>query len=377
MTKIKVLQGNLFDSGAHTLVNTVNCVGVMGKGIALEFKKRFPDMYQEYEARCRRKEVRLGRPYLFRRSPPPWILNFPTKDHWRSLARIEDIIEGLDYLQAHYREWGIRSLAVPPLGTGQGQLEWAIVGPILFKFLSDFAIPVELYAPLEVREDELELSYLRTGIRPEQMALRPPSLSRIGASWLALVDIVRRLHDEPHHWPVGRTSFQKMAYIANEEGIPLELSFKRGSYGPYSPDLRSSLTRLQNNGLISERRSGSMFEVLIGPTFHAAVRTRANEVRQWDAIARKVADLFMRSNTRRAEVIATVIFVAKELREAESRKPTEREILDEALAWKQRRRPPFDQEELAQTIRSLAARKWLDIEPSADLEIADKDLEPV
>ncbi|MEW6459483.1 MAG: macro domain-containing protein [Bacillota bacterium] len=144
---VKVLVGDLFQSKAQTLVNTVNCVGVMGKGVALEFKKRFPDMYQDYLARCARKEVKLGRPYLYKSLFPPWILNFPTKDHWRSVSRLEDIVRGLEYLLTRYEEWGITSLAMPPLGCGHGQLEWRVVGPTLYRYLSRLGIPVELYAP--------------------------------------------------------------------------------------------------------------------------------------------------------------------------------------------------------------------------------------
>ena len=95
---VRILIGDLFASQMQTLVNTVNCVGVMGKGVALEFKKRFPDMYQDYVARCAAKQVRLGQPYLFRQLVPPWILNFPTKDDWRSVSRLSDIVAGLEYL---------------------------------------------------------------------------------------------------------------------------------------------------------------------------------------------------------------------------------------------------------------------------------------
>src|SRR3712207_3761496 len=113
---VQVMKGNLFNSEAQTLVNTVNCVGVMGKGIALQFKKQHPDMYADYVRRVNANEVRLGEPYLYKGLLPPWILNFPTKDHWRSVSNIEDIKRGLDYLEDHYKEWGITSLAVPPLG---------------------------------------------------------------------------------------------------------------------------------------------------------------------------------------------------------------------------------------------------------------------
>src|SRR5438128_10256127 len=145
MVTVKI--GNLFDSNAQTLVNTVNCVGVMGKGVALEFKERFPEMYEDYVARCKAGDVRLGCPYLYRTLVPPWVLNFPTKDHWRSESRLEDIEKGLRYLLDQHRSWGITSLAVPPLGCGHGQLEWRVVGPTLYRYLKRMDIPVELYAP--------------------------------------------------------------------------------------------------------------------------------------------------------------------------------------------------------------------------------------
>src|SRR5437764_10708247 len=112
---VRVLIGDLFDSKAQTLVNTVNCVGIMGKGVALEFKNRFPEMYRDYVERCRGGAVKLGRPYLYRRLTEPWILNFPTKDHWRSVSKLADIVRGLQFLEEHYDEWDITSLAVPPL----------------------------------------------------------------------------------------------------------------------------------------------------------------------------------------------------------------------------------------------------------------------
>lgn len=154
---VEVREGSVLDSNAQTLVNTVNCVGVMGKGVALEFKKRFPDMYEEYAAKCGKGEVRPGRPYLFKphdeqlglfdSDPRPWILNFPTKRHWRARSRLEDIVEGLRYLEQHYAEWGIESLAVPPLGCGNGRLKWEEVGPILYRCFSRFGIPVTVYVP--------------------------------------------------------------------------------------------------------------------------------------------------------------------------------------------------------------------------------------
>lgn len=145
---VTLVTGDLFASEAQTLVNAVNCVGVMGKGIALAFKRRFPEMFADYVARCQQGAVRLGDPYLYRGASLPWILNFPTKRHWRSPSRLEDIVAGLAYLEARYSDWGITSLALPALDCGAGQLSWDVVGPVLSDALSRFEIPVELYAPV-------------------------------------------------------------------------------------------------------------------------------------------------------------------------------------------------------------------------------------
>src|SRR3990172_8515101 len=111
----KVLIGDIFKSKAQTLVNTVNCVGIMGKGLALEFKNRFPDMFKDYETRCQKGEVKLGKPYLYKLLVPPWVLLFPTKEHWRSVSNIKDIEAGLQYLVDNCQRWGITSLAIPPI----------------------------------------------------------------------------------------------------------------------------------------------------------------------------------------------------------------------------------------------------------------------
>ena len=152
---IRTLIGDIFQSKAQTLINTVNTVGVMGKGIALGFRSRFPEMFDDYVRRCEQREVRLGKPYFYLRATPPHIINFPTKDHWRSVSKLEDIINGLRFLAAHISEWGVTSLAVPPLGCGEGRLEWRVVGPTLYRHLDALGIPVELYAPFGTPHEEL------------------------------------------------------------------------------------------------------------------------------------------------------------------------------------------------------------------------------
>jgi O-acetyl-ADP-ribose deacetylase (regulator of RNase III) len=330
------LMGDILESRAQTLVNTVNCVGVMGKGIALAFKKRFPAMYQDYVLRCTRGEVKLGRPYLYSRSEPPWVLNFPTKGHWRAVSRLSDIVSGLEYLEQHYEEWGITSLAVPPLGCGQGQLEWDVVGPTLHRHLSRLAIPVEFYAPYGTPDAQLQLSFFSTADRGARTA--PP----VSPSWVALVAIVDRIEREPYHWAVGRTMLQKIAYFATEAGIPTELEYVRGSYGPFAADLTHVIARLANNGLIHEEQLGRMLAVRPGPTFQDAKKTFGSSLAAWESAIDRVSDLFLRMRTSQAEVAATVHFVAKELSTGVTR-ATEADVLRAAVEWKQRRRPPIEE----------------------------------
>lgn len=163
-----VRSGDMLRSTAQTLVNTVNCVGVMGKGIALDFRRAYPQMFEDYARRCAAGEVQPGRPYLWWSSSPDqhWILNFPTKRHWRARSRMSDIVEGLDWLEAHCEEWRIESLAVPALGCQNGGLRWAEVGPLLYERLGRLGIPVELYAPLGASPEESTEEFLRRRAAP-------------------------------------------------------------------------------------------------------------------------------------------------------------------------------------------------------------------
>ena len=368
---VKVIMGDMFESKAQTLVNTVNCVGVMGKGVALEFKKRFPDMFEDYVRRCETKQVRLGRPYLFKRLIPPWVLNFPTKDHWRSVSRLEDIVEGLRYLQDHYKEWGITSLAVPPLGCGQGQLEWRVVGPTLYRHLKVLDIPVELYAPFGTPHEELQVSFLDEA---QDMISRKTAPYKIDPGWVAVVEVLNRIEEEPFHWPVGRTTFQKIAYFASECGIPTGLKYQRGSYGPYAPALKERITALVNNGLVREEQRGRMFAIRVGPTFPDARKAYEQQIKEWEPMIDKIADLFMRLNTKQAEVVAAVHFAAQEAKDRLEGKPTEKEVFDAVMKWKQKRKPPLDEKEVAMTVRNLNMLNWISAKVSDELPITEEDI---
>ncbi|KAA6316743.1 hypothetical protein EZS27_032991 [termite gut metagenome] len=141
---IKFIQGNLFNSEYQTLVNTVNCVGVMGKGIALEFKKQYPDMFETYKTYCYENLITIGVLYLHRR-PNKWVLNFPTKVHWRNPSKLEYIENGLQKVLEKYKEYGMTSIAFPLLGCSNGGLNREDVSPLMNEYLSKLEIPVEIY----------------------------------------------------------------------------------------------------------------------------------------------------------------------------------------------------------------------------------------
>jgi O-acetyl-ADP-ribose deacetylase (regulator of RNase III) len=372
---VDVRVGDLFASQAQTLVNTVNCVGVMGKGVALEFKKRFPEMYADYVERCRRGKVKLGEPYIYPDLVGQWVLNFPTKDHWRSVSKLDDIVRGLEYLTAHYKEWGIQSLAVPPLGCGNGQLEWRVVGPTLVKHLAQLDIPVELYAPHGTPEDELQPAFLEGQADAGSSDGHSRPATRIEPAWIALVDVLFMIEREPHHWPVGRTTFQKIAYFATESGLPTGLRFQRGSFGPFSSELKGLITRLANNGLIREERLGSMLRVRVGPTYRDARRAYVEDLRPWRPIEDRLADLFLRiQRTNQAEIAASVHFAAKQLAESQDERPSEIDVLNAVIEWKRRRRPALDTDEAAAAIRHLGMLGWIDAAPSDDLPVDEESL---
>ncbi|WP_297112821.1 macro domain-containing protein [uncultured Devosia sp.] len=141
---ITYLETSVFDSPAQTLVNTVNTVGVMGKGIAKEFKERYPTMFREYKKLCDENQLRVGNLHLWR-TDNRWVLNFPTKTTWRQPSRLEYITSGLEKFVASYARLGITSISFPPLGCGNGNLNWADVRPVMERYLSKVNITVYIH----------------------------------------------------------------------------------------------------------------------------------------------------------------------------------------------------------------------------------------
>ena len=155
MAMIETAKGNLLQAPAEALVNTVNTVGVMGRGIALQFKQVYPRMFRAYEAACKAGKVRLGKMNIFDlgglNGGPRWIINFPTKGHWRTKSQLKDIDAGLADLVATIQRLGIGSIAIPPLGCGNGGLNWSEVRPRIESALAELPeVRVLLYSPAGV-----------------------------------------------------------------------------------------------------------------------------------------------------------------------------------------------------------------------------------
>lgn len=156
MSNVTILNGNIFNSKAQTIVNTVNCVGVMGKGIALVFKLRYPSMFEVYQEYCKQKLIAVGKLWIYKGEPSnPWVLNFPTKTHWKLPSEYEYIEKGLQKFVDTYKEKGITSIAFPLLGAFNGGLDKDRVMDIMISYLSQCDIPVEIYQYDPMAPDDL------------------------------------------------------------------------------------------------------------------------------------------------------------------------------------------------------------------------------
>jgi O-acetyl-ADP-ribose deacetylase (regulator of RNase III) len=236
---IETTKGNLLKAPAEALVNTVNTVGVMGKGIALQFRQAFPEMYREYEKACERGDIQLGRVQVFDLGGlvggPRWIINFPTKGHWRAGSRIADIETGLADLVEQVRKLHIRSIALPPLGCGNGGLEWNIVRPKIenaFAVLPD--VRVFLFEPAKAP---------KSAAMPNRTTR--PKLTLGQAALVGLIDRYLGGLLDPF---ISLLEIHKLMYFLKAAGEDMpRLTFEKSLYGPYSPDLRHALIRMEKH----------------------------------------------------------------------------------------------------------------------------------
>ena len=234
---IRFKTGDILAEDVEALVNTVNCVGVMGRGIALQFKKRFPENFRAYTRACDRGEVQPGRMFVFptrRLTNPRYVINFPTKRHWRGNSRLEDIEAGLSDLTRCIRESGVRSVAVPPLGSGLGGLDWIAVRALIEEALATI-------------EDVQIIVFEPSGApAPERMVRnrRTPKMTAGRAALVGLIDRYRKGLLDPF---VTLLEVHKLMYFMQIAGEPLKLRFSKGLYGPYATNLRHVLNAIEGH----------------------------------------------------------------------------------------------------------------------------------
>jgi len=235
---IETTRGNLLDAPVEALVNTVNTAGIMGKGIALQFKQAYPEMFRVYQKACKAGDVQLGRMYVHDLGGllggPRWVINFPTKGHWRSRSRLEDIDSGLRNLVDTIQRLQIRSIALPPLGCGHGGLDWAEVRPHIESALG--ALPdvrVLLFAP---------------GGAPAAASMpnrtERPRMTEGRAALIVLMDRYLRGLLDPY---VSLLEIHKLMYFLQSAGQPLRLSYEAREFGPYATNLRQVLICLESH----------------------------------------------------------------------------------------------------------------------------------
>lgn len=227
--------GDVLAADVEALVNTVNCIGFMGRGIALQFRKAWPENFKAYAAACQRQEVQPGRMFVFetgRLANPRLIINFPTKRHWRGKSRIEDIDAGLTALVSEIRERRIHSIAIPPLGAGLGGLDWEKVRARIESALAGLNdVEVILFEPHGMQK----------GGHPTQRG-KVPTMTPGRAALVGLMDRYLAGLLDPS---VSLLEVHKLMYFMQEAGEPLRLRFVKGPYGPYAENLRHVLNEIE------------------------------------------------------------------------------------------------------------------------------------
>jgi O-acetyl-ADP-ribose deacetylase (regulator of RNase III) len=265
-------QTNLFDSEAQTLVNTVNCVGVMGKGIAKEFKARDNEMFSAYREVCARKLLKPGMLWLWSRSSP-WVLNFPTKNHWRGASKIEWVELGLQKFVSTYKDKGISSISFPKLGCGNGGLDWQDVKPIMECYLSAVDIDVFIH-------DYDSSSGLPEHVLPEKEQQLPPS--SFEEFFASIKKIARKIKDESstssdqHSYAISISEIDQIIVEHDGKKSTVELDDLRGVWLSLQ---RSTLTKKEAEWFDSELR-GSLLDILARLPYTRSLTVRRGDEKE-------------------------------------------------------------------------------------------------
>ncbi|TAG28223.1 MAG: Appr-1-p processing protein [Burkholderiales bacterium] len=344
MTTI-ITQGDLLkQDDVDAIVNTVNCVGVMGKGIALQFKNKWPENFIAYKAACDAKQVRPGKMMVFDAgayAQPHYIINFPTKDHWRGNSRLDYIRDGLIDLVAVIPKLGIKSLAMPPLGCGNGGLDWVDVRPMIEQAFA--ALP------------DVELRLFEPGDAPAAKAMEVrterPRMTAGRAAMLKAIELYRELD-----YGLSKIEVQKLGYFLQAAGQPLQLTFEKHHYGPYSEQLRHALNRMEGHFIVG--LGDGNVEPEIEPVAEALAEAQDYIAQSGDEVlqgrlarVQRLIDGFQ--SPYGMELLATVHWVQQEGARSSD------EALARISAWSERKRALMQPEHVQAAWNRLAAEQWL------------------
>jgi len=344
--------GDVLKADAEALVNTVNCVGVMGRGIALQFRRAFPENYNVYRAVCERKQLHPGVMLvhdLHRLTNPRYIINFPTKRHWKGNSRIEDIELGLTALVEEVRKRGIRSIAIPPLGSGLGGLDWQDVRPRIERaFLELPDVRVLLYEPGATPAyrpvPEQGRIWRMTAGRAALLGLMSQYLAAAMDPWVTLLEI------------------HKLMYFMQEAGEPLRLRFQKALYGPYAENLRHVLRDIEGHFITGygDAKDSPFKQIELKPDAvlqaESLLADSPDTRRRFDRVAGLIEGF---ETPFGMELLSTVHWVA--VRESAS---STDDALSKVYAWNGRKRM-FGEEHVRIAWNALAERGWITVSPEA------------
>ncbi|WP_198246320.1 type II toxin-antitoxin system antitoxin DNA ADP-ribosyl glycohydrolase DarG [methane-oxidizing endosymbiont of Gigantopelta aegis] len=231
--------GDIFTEEVEAIVNTVNCVGVMGRGIALQFKKRFPENFKAYETACKQNKVVPGKMFVYETGSliyPKYIINFPTKRHWRGASRMEDIEAGLEDLAEVITKLNIKSIALPPLGAGLGGLDWNDVRARIENMLSNLSdVEIIVFEP--------------KGAPEAKKMVKNRKVPKMTPGRAALIELIHRYLSGLLDPFVSLLEVHKLMYFLQESGEPLRLKYQKNIYGPYAENLRHVLNAVEGHML--------------------------------------------------------------------------------------------------------------------------------
>ncbi|RVH81680.1 Appr-1-p processing protein [Sinorhizobium meliloti] len=281
---IKFTRGNILEANAEALVNTVNCVGIMGRGIALQFKNMFPDNFRAYSKACQHNAVQPGRMFVHRTDEltyPHFIVNFPTKRHWKGKSRMEDIDTGLEDLVATVRKNKIKSIAIPALGSGLGGLDWKDVCPRIVSAMSIL--------------DDVEVIIYEPAGAPDTAAIarnkEVPNMTPGRAALVALLQRYRKGLMDPF---VTLLEAHKLMYFMQVAGEQLRLNYAKGSYGPYAENLRHVFNSIEGHLVTGYADGGDdprkQLEIVPGAPDDAErfLENRADTLKRFERVAELV-----------------------------------------------------------------------------------------